>query len=87
MRKKDYAATLTKDKLDPLYNLFERYLDEREYEDKEEYKKVILKRFPEADKATVRPFGFSVKCEDGTVFVAVKSKGNQLIGEWRYTHG
>lgn len=34
MRKKDYAATLTKDKLDPLYNLFERYLDEIEYEDK-----------------------------------------------------
>lgn len=85
MHKKDYLASVTMEKLDPLFNLFERYLDEREYEDKEEYKKAILKRFPEANKATVRPFGFSVPCDDGTVFVAVRRQGNHLVRKLMYT--
>jgi hypothetical protein len=65
------------------FNLYDRWLDESEYEDINEYGKAItntiVKEFPTYNvtliKATKRPFGVKVKVCDVDVHVWIKIKG------------
>jgi len=54
--------------LDNLFALQSRWLDEREYEDFDEYVEVMKKHVPEGYefvKANKSPFGYTVKCKLG----------------------
>jgi len=48
-----------------LFSLWERWQDEKDYEDIQDYLQVIQKSLPNAYKITKRPFGIAVKCTDG----------------------
>lgn len=66
-----------------LYNLYDRWLDESEYEDINDYGKAIAdimaKEFPSYDiklvQTTKRPFGVKVKMNGSTYSVWIKIKG------------
>lgn len=63
---------------DTLFYLRERWQDEKEYEDINDYLEVIKKLVPQATKIYKRPFGVLCACSDGNVKVSVKAKGNAL---------
>ena len=58
--------------------LYERWQDEREYEDINDYLKEMQKLVPEAYKISKRPFGITCKCTDGNIRIFCKVKGNYL---------
>ena len=58
--------------------LWERWQDEREYEDINDYLAAVKKHVPSAYKMTKRPFGFAAKCDDGELKVAVKCRGKYI---------
>ena len=61
---------------DLLANLYFRWLDERDYEDLKDYKKVIEDNLRiEISAIKSRPFGFRTKCEEKEFDVQVNSKG------------
>ena len=67
---------------DLLEQLYDRWRDEREYEDIKDYQKVLAEKLPEGFtmiRATKRPFGFQVSVEGGTVQVFC---GAQAVG-WK----
>ena len=65
------------------YNLYDRWLDESEYEDINDYGKAIVKtiakEFPSCDiklvQTTKEPFGVKVKINGSTYSVWIKIKG------------
>ncbi|MEF9983752.1 MAG: hypothetical protein RR806_07495 [Oscillospiraceae bacterium] len=59
-------------------NLYERWQDEKDYEDIAEYLKVIQKSIPEAIKITKRPFSVMCKCDDGILQIGIKRKGEYM---------
>lgn len=61
-----------------LMYLYERWQDEKEYEDIAEYLECIKKKIPEAYKITKRPFGIKCKCEDGELYIKILAKGRYL---------
>lgn len=61
-----------------LCNLYERWQDEKEYEDINDYLTVIQKHIPEAKTISKRPFGITCECDDGKIKISVKVKGNYL---------
>ena len=69
---------INKENADLLCDLWERWQDEKEYEDIQDYLEVIQKHIPEAYKITKRPFGVHCKCDDGEIHVQVKREGNYL---------
>lgn len=68
---------------DALVYAYERWQDEKEYEDIKDYLLFVQGFVPCAYKMTKRPFGFKAKCEDGElrVWVAVGSKSYTIKGE------
>ena len=74
----DETWNTTECKIEYLCNLKARWDDEHEYEDINEYLKVIQKNVCEnAFKINKKPFGFSAKCDDGEIFIYIKIKGNR----------
>lgn len=63
---------------DLLFNLYERWQEEKEYEDINEYLKVIQRYIPQAFKITKRPFAITCRCSDGNMQVSVKRVGNYV---------
>jgi hypothetical protein len=64
---------------DLMARLCGRWQDEREYEDFEEYKTAIARNLPPGFtlvKATKRPFGFVVKCDEGEFVFTMTSRGS-----------
>ena len=69
------------------FNLYDRWLDEHEYEDINEYGKVIFnvinKNYPEYGvsfvASTKRPFGIKVKIDDQKIHIHVKNKGGYMV--------
>lgn len=57
-----------------IFDLYERWLDEQEYEDINDYLKVIQKSIPEAFKIHKNPFGITAKCDDGNIQIIVEDK-------------
>ena len=72
---------------DTIAELWNRWQDEKEYEDFADYQKVLKNRFEKANvenatfiKATKRPFGIQYLINDvQTVQLFVKRKGNNLV--------
>ena len=63
---------------DLIFYLYERWQDESEYEDINDYLKAIQKHIPEAYKIHKRPFGFTAKCDNGNIQITVKEDGDYL---------
>lgn len=63
---------------DFLFYLRNRWQDEKEYEDINEYLTAFQKHVPEAYKISKRPFGVTCKCEDGDLALKVVTSGNYL---------
>lgn len=62
--------------------LAERWEDERDYEDIKDYEVELQKSIPSVFSMRKRPFGFSIKCTDGTLRVTVKlNKHAEVQGE------
>lgn len=78
MTMRELWAKVNNEHADIFFNLWERWKDEHEYEDINEYLKHIQKSIPEAYAITKRPFGIKVKCEDGNAHFTVKRQGNYL---------
>lgn len=75
-----------------LCNLWERWQDEKEYEDIEDYGKVIAKELGfKSVEMSKRPFGFKVPCtynnKVGTAFAKVTCKGTRLALNASFTCG
>ena len=58
--------------------LWERWQDEHEYEDFNDYFKAVKECIPEITKMTKRPFGFKAECSDGVLTVTVRCEGDYL---------
>jgi len=61
-----------------LIGLYERWLDEKEYEDIDDYLDVVKQSRPNAFKMNKRPFGYDQKCGDGVVRIGFRLKGNRI---------
>lgn len=61
-----------------LCNLWERWQDEKEYEDIADYGKVISKELGVDVSMDNRPFGFHVICSKGLAKATVTCRGNKL---------
>jgi len=64
------------DGINIMLNLYSRWMDEREYEDINEYKDVMVKSFPFIEITNVhkRPFGFTFNISKSTLRIKVTSK-------------
>jgi len=65
-------------KADLFFNLWERWQDEQEYEDINDYLKHLQQTFPEAYAITKRAFGIKCKTDDGNIHITVKRSGNSI---------
>ena len=63
-------------------DLFDRWLDEKEYEPISQYETELKKVMPEIQQMTGEPFGFSVICTDGLLTVAAKRRSNYIEIEY-----
>ena len=83
MTKQELWAKINKENdgqiADLIFYLYERWQDEKEYEDIEDYLKAIQNKAPEAFKIHKRPFGFTAKCEDGNIQITVKNERSYLV--------
>ena len=63
--------------------LCERWEDEKEYEDIQDYLKAIQKAIPEAAEITENPFGIICKCDDGNIHIQIELNEYHinLVGE------
>lgn len=60
-------------------NLYERWLDEHEYEDINEYAKVLSDNIGvPITQSHKRPFGFTFQCDDGKIKITVRLQGNYM---------
>lgn len=78
MKKKE-ATKNTREFIRTLTDLFFRWLDEHEYENIDDYLKVIQKVEPRAYEMTEEPFGVKVKIEGKTTCFIVDIKDDNLI--------
>ncbi len=62
---------------DFLFGLFERWLDEWEFEDLAEYLVAIQAKIPEA-VSIHRPFGILCKGDDGQIMIDVLTNGDKI---------
>lgn len=60
------------------FNLYERWQDEKQYEDIKDYLKRVQQDYANAYKVTKRPFAFFFKCSDGNLKVSVKKQGGYI---------
>lgn len=64
-----------------IIRLYERWLDEREYEDIDQYGDVLKKQLPAGftlTKMTKRPFGFKFAYEGANYWLKCAARGNSL---------
>lgn len=65
-----------------IFDLYERWQEEQEYEDINDYLKVIQKSIPQAVEIHKNPFGITAKCDDGNIRIEVKDEREclRLVG-------
>jgi len=79
MTKHEIWAAVNREKTSEFFfNLYERWQDEHEYEDKTDYLSALQKHIPEAYAITKRPFGIKCKGSDGNIHAFIKRKGNAV---------
>lgn len=65
-----------------IVNIFDRWLNENEYEDFKDYRNLIKKKVPNCIKVTSKPFQLVIACTDGQLFFKFKlNKNNQIVLE------
>jgi len=77
-RQEIWSAVNTDNTSEFLFSLYERWQDEKEYEDIADYLAAIQKSVPEAYAITKRPFGIKCKANDGNIHIFIKRKGNSI---------
>ena len=70
-----------------LVDLYDRWQDECEYEDIEDYLDAIKRHVPAAIEITEEPFGFKTKCDDGILAVWIHDDGEQIKLRGEITRG
>lgn len=70
-----------------LIDLYERWEDEYEYEDLDDYLAVIKHHIPDAYEITEEPFGIKIKCDDGILAIRVIDDGEHLKLQGVITRG
>lgn len=78
MSRKEMANHINEIHSELLFSLYERWQDERDYEDFNDYIKRFKKSIKEIVSGSKRPFGFVVRCSDGDLRVSVKVAGKFL---------
>ena len=79
MEKQEIWAAINTDKTSNfIFNLYERWQDEKEYEDIADYLTAIQKSIPQAYAITKRPFGIKCKGSDGNLHAFIKRSGNTI---------
>ena len=79
MTKQEIWAAINEEKTSNFFfSLYERWQDEKEYEDIADYLKAIQNSIPEAYSITKRPFGIKCKASDGNIHAFIKAKGNVI---------
>ena len=78
MKAQELWSKINDKNADLLFYLRERWQDEKEYEDINDYLHRIQQDIPEAYKITKRPFGIVCRCSDVDLSVSVVSKGQYL---------
>lgn len=63
---------------DLLAYLYDRWQDEKKYEDIADYLQAIQRDVPNAYDITGEPFGFKVKCDDGILKVLLSDDGDHI---------
>lgn len=69
----EMANTLNDKQAYLLYNLSDRWKDEKEYEDFKTYENTLREAFPCMSQATKRPFGVKIPCKDGLLHISIKN--------------
>jgi len=77
-KQKIWAAINTDKTSNFIFNLYERWQDEKEYEDIADYLTAIQKSIPQAYAITKRPFGIKCKGSDGNLHAFIKRSGNTI---------
>lgn len=77
MKTKEQWKAITQE-LELLVYLYDRWQDEKEYEDINDYLQVIKRTVPNAYEITAEPFGFKVKCDDGILKVWLSEDGDHI---------
>ena len=79
MTKKEIWEAINNGKTsDFLFSLYERWQDEKEYEDIADYLVAIQKSVPQAYAMTKRPFGIKCKGSDGNLHAFIKRNGSKI---------
>ena len=55
-----------------LIYMYDRWEDEWRYEDPKDYDKYLKSLIPNAQRLTLRPFAFTIKCSDGSIRIYLK---------------
>jgi len=86
MTRNEYWAKVATEKVtDKIFYLKERWGDERQYEDINDYLECIKQDLPDAYKIHKRPFGVTIRCEDGDLRINVRpTLHNMLTIERKY---
>lgn len=69
--KKIEVWNLVGEKSEFLFGLWDRWQEEQEYEDIQDYLTAIQKHFPVACEITANPFAFVCKCDDGAIKIVI----------------
>ena len=75
---KETAEYINKNHVKTLIYLYERWQDEKEYENFNDYVEYFRKKVNSTIKGTKRPFGFLVKCKNGILKISIKIQGKDL---------
>lgn len=78
MREQWETIERTEPTVEFLAYLYDRWQDEWEYEDLNDYLEAIKRHIPEAYEMTESPFGFKTKCDDGILAVWIYDDGMHL---------
>lgn len=75
---KEFVTDFEKNHMDTFIYLYERWQDEKEYEDFEEYVQAMRKSIPALVDMTATPFAFLAPCAEGIMRVSATPKGSEI---------
>ena len=78
MNTKEQWKIISEEVAKDLVYLYDRWQDECEYEDINDYLQAIKKHVPNAYEVTTEPFGFKAKCDDGILKVWLSEEGDYV---------
>jgi len=79
MTRQEIWAAINADKTSEfLFSLYERWQNEKEYENIADYLTAFQKSMPQAYAMSKRPFGVKCKGFDGNIHIFIKRKGNEI---------